>query len=535
MKRRWSIETMVNDPIGQTAQRMASAALTRRAALRGSAGLAAMLGLARLGVAAQEATPSPSGPVTVVAHRLTNPRGFAWNSAGDLYVALAGSGGADLLGPDSGGGYATTGNSGVAARIENGEPVTVSNFFPSTTVSGERTLGPASVAFLGEDLYVLEDANAMAFRVNGSQPDGVYRVAADGSLTLVADTAAWITANPTVFKPADYNAEGELFGMVAIGDILWVVESNNGQVLTISLNGTIERVADFSVNHPLPTAPAASPNGGVYVGFLTPAPYTDGSSKVVEVTPDATEKDVWTGLTMVTAVAVAPDGTLYAAEMATGNVSEPPYVAPETGRVVRRASDGTLEEVATHINYPVAMAFGPDGALYVAAPALGTIDPDGYILRIDVSVPGPHDVRAVAATAGGRDFSSLNTDYFGNVTPAAGHAAETPAPAPVATSEATAAPETPAAGGQTVSLEAGNFYFKPNAVTIAANTAVAFAIKNVAQIPHNFSIDELKISEALPPGQTTTVTVTAPAGTYEFYCNLPGHKAAGMFGTLTVS
>lgn len=542
---------MGNDVPGIAVQRLATRHLTRRAALRGSLGLVATLGLAGW-ARAQEATPTASSPVSIAARRLTNPRGFAWNASGELHVALAGSGGASIIqAPD--GGYASTGDSGILARIDDGEPVTVSDYFASTTVSGERTLGPASVAFLGDEPYVLLDANAMAFRLNTSHPDGIYRVTADGSFFLVADTAAWVTANPTVFKPADYNPEGELMGMVAIGDIFWVVESNNGQVLTISLNGTINRMADLSENHPLPTSPSRSPNGGVYVGFLTPAPYTDGSSKVVEVTPDARVRDVWTGLTMVTAVATAPDGTIYAAEMATGNTETRPYVAPETGRIVRRTGDDTLEVVATHVNYPVALDFGPDGALYVACPAMGTIDPDGYILRIDLSHADlPIDVRGVAATAGGRDYSPQNTDYFGGTpeataavattaaaeTPAAEtHAAETPAAeTPAAETLATAASteSAPAASGNTVSMDAGNFYFKPNAVTIAANTAVTFEIKNVAEIPHNFSIDELKISEALPPGETTNVVVNAPAGTYQFYCNLPGHKAAGMFGTLTV-
>ena len=526
---------------------IAAARRTRRAAMRGGLGVAATLGFGGWRAMAQEATPPASEPVTLVAHRLTNPRGFTWDSNGDLYVALAGSGGAGVLGPDAGGGYATTGHSGIVARIEDGNPVTVSNDLPSTTVEGNRTLGPASVAFLGDALYVLEDANAMDFLRNSPDPDGVYRVNDDQSLTVIADTAAWISANPTKFKPADYNPGGELFGMLTVGDELWVVESNNGQVLKVSLDGQIERIADLSENHPLPTGPALSPNGGIYVGFLTPAPYTDGSSRVVEVAADGKVTEVWTGLTIVTAVAVAPDGTLYAAEMATGNIDKPPYIAPETGRIVRRTGQGTLEEVATHINYPVALAFGPDGALYVAAAALGSIDPEGYILRIDVAAKGPLDVRSVAATAGGRDFSSAQTDYFGGVTPAkdvqatAEPAASTETPATheaSATHEATAT-EAPAKGtaaaGNTVTMEAGDFYFKPKDVTIPANTPVTFKITNVAQIPHNFSIDVLAISVALPPGKTEDVTVNAPAGTYQFYCNLPGHRAAGMEGTLTVS
>ena len=529
---------MESDHVGPTP---AGTAFTRRIALRGSLWLAATLGLGTRRASAQDSTPPPSEPVTLVAHRLTNPRGFTWDSNGDLYVALAGSGGAGVLGPDAGDGYATTGHSGIVARIANGNPATVSVDLPSTTVGGERTLGPAAVAFLGDALYALVDANAMDFVRNSPDPDGVYRINDDQSVTVIADTAAWISANPTKFKPADYNPGGEVFGMLTVGDELWVVESNNGQVMKVALDGQIERVADLSDNHPLPTGPALSPKGGIYVGFLTPAPYTDGSSKVVEVAADGKVTDVWTGLTIVTAVAVAPDGTIYAAEMATGNVDKPPYIAPETGRIVRQTGKDTLEEVATHVNYPVALAFGPDGGLYVAATALGSIDPDGYILRIDVAAKGAHDVRAVAATAGGRDFSQAQTDYFGGVTPAKDvEATAEPAATDVpATHEATATEasgtQAPAAADNTVSMEAGNFYFKPKDVTIPASTPVTFKISNVAQIPHNFSIDNLAISVALPPGKTTDVVVNAPAGTYQFYCNLPGHRAAGMEGTLTVS
>ena len=37
------------------------------------------------------------------------------------------------------------------------------------------------------------------------------------------------------------------------------------------------------------------------------------------------------------------------------------------------------------------------------------------------------------------------------------------------------------------------------------------------------------------PGGTSTDTLTLKAGTYTFYCPVPGHEAAGMKGTLTVT
>jgi hypothetical protein len=89
------------------------------------------------------------------------------------------------------------------------------------------------------------------------------------------------------------------------------------------------------------------------------------------VAPDGTVSDAWTGLTAVTDVAFGPDGTLYAAEMATGNTSERPFLTPNSGRVVRQTGPDTLEPVVTGLPYPVHIGFGVDGRLVIATPALG--------------------------------------------------------------------------------------------------------------------------------------------------------------------
>ena len=87
--------------------------------------------------------------------------------------------------------------------------------------------------------------------------------------------------------------------------------------------------------------------------------------------------------------------------------------------------------------------------------------------------------------------------------------------------------------------------FVPNEFTISVNTPVTVTLDDSAgALPHNISIDDhnqksglpnLKVSVNVAPGQTAKGTVTAPQpGDYYFYCNVPGHEAAGMFGTMHV-
>lgn len=96
-----------------------------------------------------------------------------------------------------------------------------------------------------------------------------------------------------------------------------------------------------------------------------------------------------------------------------------------------------------------------------------------------------------------------------------------------------AAGEAPAEASA-VTVTSFDIYFEPKEVTIPADTDVTFTLPNDGVTMHDFSIDELGITIAIAPGETQEVVINAPAGTYEYYCNVPGHKAAGMFGTLIV-
>jgi uncharacterized cupredoxin-like copper-binding protein len=123
----------------------------------------------------------------------------------------------------------------------------------------------------------------------------------------------------------------------------------------------------------------------------------------------------------------------------------------------------------------------------------------------------------------------------------AGDAASPAAPAeteatPGAAAQAT--PETasePAAAAEPVEVVSYDIYFEPDEVTIPADTDVTFVLPNDGVTPHNFSIDALGVDVDQAPGESQEIVINAPAGEYEYYCNVPGHKEAGMVGTLIVT
>jgi plastocyanin len=76
--------------------------------------------------------------------------------------------------------------------------------------------------------------------------------------------------------------------------------------------------------------------------------------------------------------------------------------------------------------------------------------------------------------------------------------------------------------------------YAPPFLTLHAGQAETVVLINVGALPHNFSIDALDVSVDVAPGEVMEVVITADAGEYEFSCNQPGHREAGMTGTLTV-
>ena len=343
----------------------------------------------------QQATPMTGVPpgVEILANGLTNPRGFTWTSDGELYLALAGMGGETQVELEGTPAPFFVGPSSSVVTVADGCTTPVAEGLGSLHWTDAGWIwGVMDVAILGDQLYALLGAGS------DSGGNGIYRILADGTIELVVDLGAWLTANPPAFTPPDYDPTGSWFDLESDGEKLWVSEAVGGYLLTVSTDGEVTVMADLSEGHMVPTGVALDGEGGAYVGFETTVPYPDGSSKVVHVAADGTVTDFWTGLTAVTDVVMGPDGVLYAAEMAIGN-TDTEFLMPGHGRVVRMTGPDSLEPVLTDLDAPVYLGFDPDGMLYLTLPAFA---PDagvgqGSLVRVDLSAGTPISLAGLAA------------------------------------------------------------------------------------------------------------------------------------------
>ncbi|HEY2142288.1 MAG TPA: plastocyanin/azurin family copper-binding protein [Solirubrobacteraceae bacterium] len=129
----------------------------------------------------------------------------------------------------------------------------------------------------------------------------------------------------------------------------------------------------------------------------------------------------------------------------------------------------------------------------------------------------------------------------------AGPATQTQAPAEGASTgpKATTAPKAttgtpaPAIATSTLKLAAdptGQLSYDTKQLS-AKSGQVTIDFSNASPVEHNVTIAEGSKVLGQTPIKTgsATVTVTLKPGTYTFYCAVPGHRQAGMEGTLTVS
>jgi hypothetical protein len=357
--------------------------------------LGAALVLAVFTAPAAAQPPTGNGDVEPFSSGLTNPRHVRFGPDGLLYVAEAGIGGdqpATTCPPvdnqfTQDGPY-LAGHSGRISRIRpDGTRETVANGLPSTHDGLGDGFGPSDIAWIDGRMYAVIEGGGCS-RGLPDDPAGIVRIRRDGSYRYVADISAFIRANPVANEPlcgpaGDCEPDGVPHSLLAVGDWLYVVETNHNSVLRVDPGtGTVTRLYDLSVDDPAPiilTRRGRSFFLGGFHGLIQTFDQRLGPVTTFDQ-----------GYGPVVDLSFVRD-RLHVLETF---APETPWT-PDTGRVVRRDRGGSRTVIASGLNFPIGMAHARGrryrDALYVSTVSYGQGPVEGLGRIVQIGLERGHD------------------------------------------------------------------------------------------------------------------------------------------------
>jgi uncharacterized cupredoxin-like copper-binding protein len=500
--------------------RLRTRGISRRQFTAGAATSVTLAALGPRGLGAQGAgstPPSPGVTVDVIATGLHDPR-FVATDGETVYLTEAGTGGdtpvyATTTGstPQSASPIGLRGTTGKLSRLDpDGTFTVIANGFQSYTFgeNGE-IVGPAGIALDGVgNAYVVVGAPGpfiADIELTGEENVLVHVDLASGDSRIVADLGRYEIEH----DPDPMAIDSNLYGVAVRNGVAYVADAGGNSVLAVDIasgvistfavpggidapflgeGGNPQRAGEARIDA-VPSGIELGPDDRLYLTYLTGGPFPAGFARVDAFAPDGEHQPFATGLTMVSDVAFASDGTAYAVMMSSDFVNGGP------GGIVRLSDDGNHVVVVDGLQLPNGLAFDANDVLYVTHKA--------------------------SFSSGGGELLRIT-----GVTTAAG----TPLAGPVDTATAGSSTEL-----EVVHVVMSDMYFEPSAITIPANTDVLFTFENKGFIQHDILVAGTDVrSGVLAGGQHGEMIVNLPAGRYDFLCTQIGHRQAGMVGSLMV-
>jgi plastocyanin len=260
-----------------------------------------------------------------------------------------------------------------------------------------------------------------------------------------------------------------------------------------------------------------------------------------------------------TGVALGSNGTLYLADTLVNRITAIPNAVTRMSPAV---NGGNTVSQGGHLKEPLGLVLAPNGDIVTTNAGDGNIvetTPGGrqVAVRTADKKTGAGSLFGLTLAPEGKGiyFVDDGENTLNLLNEGAGAATTTPvattssaAPSSTTSSTATstsssqAAPTAPTApsGEEKLVLGAnreGLLKYDKSALTAKAGK-VSIDFTNVAPLAHNVTVASAAgaVIAATPTfqGGSRTLTLNLKAGTYKFYCSVPGHRMAGMEGTLTI-
>jgi hypothetical protein len=315
----------------------------------------------------------------VIASGLDNPRKLAFGPDGALYVAEAGRGGTSTLcAPDPGtGANRCYGPTGAITRITGiGVHSRIVSDLPSLApAGGDNAGGPQDVAFGFDTAWVLigyagDPLARTEFEAANIRLGSLVRVDGIDQWAHVLDVSDHELTNPDG-GVLDTNP----FALSVLSNRIVVADAGANALLNIGLFGQISTLAVFPTRavgpatiQSVPTTVIEGPDGSLFVGELTGAPFPVGAARVYRVPAGGgTPVVVASGFTTIIDIAMDTErGFGYVLEHDADGII-PPLGPGVDGRLIQiDLTTGTQTVIAKDgLVKPGGIAIGPDGAVYV--------------------------------------------------------------------------------------------------------------------------------------------------------------------------
>jgi hypothetical protein len=324
----------------------------------------------------------------IVADNLNNPRQLNFGKNGKLYVAEAGTGGADDCTTGGEGGPVCWGATGSVTVVANGHQKRVVTGLPSYADQGAGTtaLGPADVVPYGKSKlaisigYGLDPAQRDALAKPGNRfAEVVSFNLGSKKLGTLGDLGAFERKHNPI-----HDSNTDPTGLFKWGSSFYATDSGGNDLVKVH-DGKVSLVKVFKDEpvtggkaQAVPTDVAVGPDGALYVSELTGFPFEKGAAKIYRIKPGHKPTVYANHLTNVTSIAFGKDGKLYAVQIANDGLQSGP-----TGSLWRVASKKSGKK---HKNLTGDL-FAPYGVAIKGAHAFVSIgavapSPVGSVIRV---------------------------------------------------------------------------------------------------------------------------------------------------------
>jgi hypothetical protein len=272
-----------------------------------------------------------------------------------LLVAGLEGGSGSTIGPD-GALYVTESAAGRISRVDpqTGALTTFASGLPKE-IPSVGFGGAVDVAFIGGTAYAL--VTLVSPDVGGTDVDGVYRVDAPDSFTIVADIGDFNKNNPPTIPFPFFVPTGVQYALQTFRGGFLVTDGHLNRVLRVTRDGGVTVLIAFG--DVVPTGLAVSGHT-IFMAEAGPVPHLAQDGKVVAFEPKSSvATEVASGASLLVDVEFGRGRLLYALSQGPGVPGAPPGspAQPNTGSLVKVNRDSTFTVITDSLDRPTSLEF----------------------------------------------------------------------------------------------------------------------------------------------------------------------------------